>query len=239
MKKNHYIKLSIIIPCYNEKRYIKKIVQRIIKEKINCEILIIDDFSNDGSKEIISKLDSPLISKKIFHNKNCGKGEAIISALKFVKGDAVLIQDADLEYNPKDIKKMIDYINKNNCSAIYGSRFLHKNYSQLCNIFPGKLRIYGNYILTKISNILNKQSLSDAHTCYKMISTNVLKNLRLCEKGFSFCTEVNTKLSNRNIKIFEVPISYKGRDYSGGKKIKTRDFFYAIWTIIYYKFKNL
>jgi len=232
------MKLSIIIPCYNEIYSIKKIIKKIENLKINSEIIIIDDGSNDGTNNVIRKLKSPIIKKKIFHKKNYGKGMAIISAVKYIKGDIVVIQDADLEYNPKDLEIMAIYLHQNKLPAVYGSRFLNKNNKKLNKIFLNKVRIYGNIFLTKISNIINKQKLTDAHTCYKMIDAKIFKKLNLKEKGFAFCAEVNTKLSNLKIPILELPIYYKGRGIKQGKKIKFSDFFFAIKAIIYYKLKK-
>ena len=230
------MKLSIIIPCFNEKKTIVPIVEKILRLRINLEIILIDDGSTDGSKEIIKKFLERKIKKIIYHKKNKGKGAAIISAKKYCSGDYVIIQDADLEYDPKDFLLFIKYLKKHKVDALYGSRFLNKKFSATLKNFQGFYRVIGNKALTLFSNILNAQNLTDAHTCYKMFSIKIFRKLNLEENGFSFCPEVNTKISNLKFKIYEIPIFYKGRDFKRGKKIKFTDFFRAIKTIIKYKF---
>ena len=164
------MRLSIIIPCYNESATVLEIVNKILNLKYNIEkeVILVDDFSDDGTKEIIRKnfLNHKDI-RVIFHDKNSGKGAAIKTAKKFISGDIIIIQDADLEYDPNDYKKLIDPIINNETKVVYGSRVLNQNrYS--ARGFTSKLRVFGNHVLTVISNILNKQKLTDAHTCYKV-----------------------------------------------------------------------
>ena len=172
---------------------------------------------------------------RIFHKKNSGKGSAIKSAQKFIKGKYIVIQDADLEYNPNDLVKIYNYINKNDIKAVYGSRVLNKNKYQNTRNFTHLIRIWGNVLLTIISNSINNQNLTDAHTCYKMFQTKIFKKINLKEKGFAFCPEVTTKLSKKNFKIVEVPISYKGRTYDNGKKISSIDGLIALFCLIKYR----
>ena len=229
-----YKKLSIIIPVYNEKKTIKKILTKINKlNRIKKEIIIVDDASNDGSLELI-KENKKLFSKLIIHKRNKGKGAAIKSSRKFITGDLVIIQDADLEYNPKDYQKLLNCI-KNGYNVVYGSRVMGQKRYFLKN-FSSFMRIFYNHILTIISNILNNQSLTDAHTCYKMFKSNIFLKIKLVENDFSFCPEITTKLGNKKINIIEVPISYKGRDYDSGKKIKLIDGIKAIITLVKYRF---
>ena len=209
------MKLSIIIPCYNEVGTIFEIINKIInlKYKIEKEIIIVDDFSNDGTTEIIKK---NFLNQKdiiaIFHKKNSGKGSAIKTAKKLITGDIVIIQDADLEYDPNDYEKLIKPIIDNNVKVVYGSRVLNQNrYS--AKGFTSKIRVFGNHVLTIISNILNNQKLTDAHTCYKLFHKEVFDQIILEEDDFSFCPEVNSKVSKLGYEILEVPISYNGRDY--------------------------
>ena len=180
------------------------------------------------SKKNIRKKKS--LYKIIFHKTNLGKGAAIKSATKYIKGTYVGIQDADLEYNPKDLVKIYNYINKNKFFAVYGSRVLNKNKYQNTNNFTHLIRIWANYLLTVISNFINSQNLTDAHTCYKVLKSNLFKNLNLKENGFAFCPEVNTKLSKKKINIIEIPISY-----NDGKKISTLDGLIALFCLIKYR----
>ena len=193
-----------------------------------------DDFSTDGTREIIKKFKKK-VNKIIYHKKNLGKGACIISAKRFVKGDVVIIQDSDLEYNPQDYKKLIAPILSGKYSVVYGSRVLNKSTNIRNTEFISNFRIFGNYLLTLISNFLNNQKLTDAHTCYKVFKKDIFLNIRLKEKGFNFCPEVTTKVSNLKIEILEVPISYRGRTAEEGKKIKFYHAIEAFLTIVKYK----
>jgi len=227
-------KLSIIIPVYNEKNTIEKLLNKIHKlRNIKKEIIVVDDASNDGSVNILKK-NKNKINKLIYHKKNLGKGAAIKSAQKFVKGNVVIIQDADLEYDPVDYYKLLRLINKG-YKVVYGSRVLGKNRYLLKN-FSSVIRIFFNHILTVISNFLNNQRLTDAHTCYKMFESNIFKKIMLEEKDFSFCPEITTKIGLLKIKIKEVPIKYSGRNYNEGKKIRLIDGVKAVITLFKYRF---
>ncbi len=237
IKKSIYIKkLSVIIPCYNENSTITKIIKKIQKTNLNLEIIIVDDFSSDGSKEKIENIKNKLIKKKLFHNKNLGKGACIKNALKYVTGEFVIIQDADLEYNPKDYKKMLTMFNNKKINVVYGSRVLNKKRYSFKKSFPVNFRIFSNHVLTAFSNLFNSQNLTDAHTCYKMFKTKILKKINPKENDFAFCPEVTTKISNMQFKISEVPISYKGRGYDEGKKIGIYDAFRVLIVLFKYKF---
>ena len=227
--------LTIIIPAYNETRTISKLLTKIFNLNIKKQVIVIDDNSSDDTKDKILKFKKK-IDKIIFHKKNLGKGSAIKSAQKFVKGDYVIIQDADLEYNPKDILIMLKKIESNNkIDVLYGSRVLKKKRYQSKD-FLSLDRVFFNHALTIFSNLINFQNLSDAHTCYKLVRTKIFKKIKLEEKKFSFCPELTTKLSNMGYKIIEVPISYKGRSFEEGKKIRYTDGIDAIKTLIKYKF---
>ena len=227
-------KLSIIIPVYNEKNTIEKLLNKIHKlRNIKKEIIVVDDASNDGSGKILKK-NKNKINKLIYHKKNLGKGAAIKSAQKFVKGNVVIIQDADLEYDPADYYKLLHFINKG-YKVVYGSRVLGKNRYLLKN-FSSVIRIFFNHILTVISNFLNNQRLTDAHTCYKMFESDIFLKIMLEEKDFSFCPEITTKIGLLKIKIKEVPIKYSGRNYNEGKKIRLIDGVKAIITLFKYRF---
>ena len=230
--------LTIIVPVYNEKKFIRVLLKKLIKIiKVKKQIIVIDDGSTDGTKEILKKefLKNNSIDKIIFHQNNIGKGAAIRSAQKFIKGDFVIIQDADLEYNPKDIIKIYNFIKKNEYFVVYGSRVLNKNKYQNTKNFTHLIRIWGNIFLTSVSNLINRQNLTDAHTCYKMFKTSIFKKIRLKQKGFAFCPEVTTKLSKYGYKIYEIPISYSGRTYDDGKKITSFDGLIALTCLIKYR----
>lgn len=229
--------LTVIIPVYNETNTIVKIIDQILKIKIKKQIIVVDDCSTDGSKEKIIKYRRK-ISKIIFHKKNVGKGAAIQTARKYIKGKLVIIQDADLEYNPKDYKKLIKPILEKKSLVVYGSRVLGKNRYKT-NDFTSLIRVFFNHILTIISNFLNKQRLTDAHTCYKVFDSKLFKKIKLKENGFAFCPEVTTKISKLKIGITEIPISYKGRTFKQGKKISYIDGALAIFALIKYKFFDI
>ena len=232
--------LSIIIPCYNEKKTIIQIVNHIKNlKRIKKQIILVDDGSNDGTRQLIKTKLKNKIDKMIFHKINKGKGAAIISAIKYIKGNLVIIQDADLEYNPKDYVKLIKPFSNNKIKVVYGSRVLgrKKNINIFdLNNFSKNFRILGNFILTKISNFINNQSLTDVHTCYKVFKKDVFLKLKIAEKDFSFCPEVTTKLAKFSYKITEVPIIYNGREIKDGKKIRFTDAIKAFNTIIKYKY---
>ena len=227
-------KVTIIIPVFNEKNYINEIINRIKKNiSFAKQIIIIDDCSSDGTKKIIKKIKN--IDKIIYHKKNLGKGAAIKSAIPYIKGSIVAIQDADLEYNPADLNKLIKIMISNNSRVIYGSRVLNKKrYNS--DMFISNLTTFGNHVLTIISNFLNNQKLTDAHTCYKVFKSDIFMKLNLQENDFAFCPEVTTKISLLNESIKEVPISFKGRTVVEGKKIQFYDAIRALITILKYKY---
>ena len=209
--------LTIIIPVYNEKKTILKIIDKIKNlKKLSKQIIVVDDYSIDGTREILLK-NKNKIDLLLLHKKNQGKGAAIQTAQKHVKGKYVIIQDADLEYNPRDYFKLIKPIKEKKFMVVYGSRVLNKK-RYGAKGFTSKARILGNHILTIFSNILNNQNLTDAHTCYKVFSSKVFNKIILKENGFEFCPEITTKVAKLNLKIEELPISYIGRTYNDGKK---------------------
>ena len=231
--------LSIIIPVYNEVKTIDKVISQIKKlSNIKKQIIIVDDGSTDGTSEKLKNIKKSFkIDTIIFSKINKGKGHAIKLGKKKVKENFTIIQDADLEYNPKDYNKILKILKQKKYKVVYGSRVLNtKRYSN--NNFTSNLRVLANHILTIISNIINSQNLTDAHTCYKAFDSKIFKKIQLKENGFSFCPEITTKISNLHLKIFEVKISYKGRDYKSGKKISFIDGFDALWTLLKYKLRK-
>tara|TARA_B100000989_G_C19409144_1_gene413541 strand:- start:125 stop:826 length:702 start_codon:yes stop_codon:yes gene_type:complete len=231
--------LSIIVPCYNEQETIRQIINKILIQDISIskEIIIVDDFSNDNTQKLLTEYKNNTSIKIFRHESNKGKGAAIKTAKKYATGQLIIIQDADLEYNPKDYKNLIEPIIKNKFKVVYGSRVLNqKRYN--AKGFTSKLRVFGNHALTIISNVLNNQNLTDAHTCYKVFHKEVFDKINLQEDDFSFCPEVTTKISKLGYKIKELPISYEGRSISQGKKIRFFDAFKALKTLIKYRLKT-
>ena len=233
------MRLSVIIPVYNEVNTIEQIVKRVRSQRIkNLQIIIVDDCSIDGTKTILKNKLCNYVYKIIYHKKNIGKGGAIRSAQKLINGNVVIIQDADLEYNPKDFKKLIKPIILKKSKVVYGTR-VTKNNRYNSNNFTSLYRIFFNHLLTLFSNILNNQKLTDAHTCYKVFDAKLFKSLKLEENDFAFCPEVTSKVSKLGYKILERRISYNGRTSEEGKKIGIFDGFRAIYVLIKYNlFKN-
>ena len=233
-------KLSIIIPCYNEKNTIDIIVKKVIKSLtnykfLNYEIIIVDDHSKDGTIEVIKSFQDKEKISAYFHQSNLGKGAAIQTALQNVTGDIIIIQDADLEYDPSDYNKLLVPFFETNADVVYGSRFLGGGKYVRIHFFWHYL---ANKILTFICNLFINLNLTDMETGYKVFKTDALKNISLKEKTFSFEPEVTIKLSKKKYKFFEVPITYNGRSYQEGKKIGLKDAFIALKTIILYSLKS-
>lgn len=230
------MKLSVLIPVYNEVKTIDQIVKRVRGQEVkDLQIIIIDDCSTDGTKKILKNKLYKYVNKIIYHKKNIGKGAAIRSAQKMINGNIVIIQDADLEYNPKDFKKLINPIILKKSKVVYGTRII-KNNRYNSNNFISLYRIFFNHVLTLFSNILNNQKLTDAHTCYKVFDAKIFKKLKLIESDFAFCPEVTSKVSKLGYKIIERKIRYKGRTSEEGKKIGIYDGFRAIYVLLKYKF---
>ena len=229
------LSVSIIIPCYNEKETIEKVFFKVKSSHIlNKEIIIVDDFSNDGSVEIINKIskdNSESKLKTIFHKKNEGKGAAIKSGLKVATCDLVLIQDSDLEYDPNDYPNLLEPFIKYNADVVYGSRFVGGTGPKRLHLFWHTL---ANKILTLITNIFTNLNMTDMETGYKVFKKKHIDIDNLEEKSFGIEPEITIKLAKKKIKFFEVPITYNGRDYNQGKKIKAKDAFIALYCIIKY-----
>lgn len=229
-------KLSVIIPVYNESKTIKKILKKIEAVDLKKEIIIVDDGSTDGTREILKALKRNSVfnsnTKIVFHRKNKGKGSAIKTGLKYVKGNIVIIQDADLEYDPQDYLKLIQPVVDGKSKVVYGSRFKiaqKGRYSSLWFFLGGQL-------LTFLANLLYKTNITDEPTCYKVFDAQLLKSLNLNCQRFEFCPEVTAKIAKGGYKIHEVPIHYQPRHPSEGKKIKPRDGLVGAWILIKYRF---
>ena len=232
------MKLSVIVPCYNEIKYIREIISRIKlkNHSMNIEIIVVDDNSLDGTKSELNLLKNEnKIDHLVLNDKNMGKGFCVREGIKLSSGQVILIQDADLEYDPSDYKTMLSKMKKDKLKCLYGSRVLGKSRYKQKN-FISFFRVLANHFLTILTNIIYCQKLTDAHTCYKMIDHNLIKKFDLKEKGFAFCPELTAKVSKSKIKIEECEISYKGRTYKEGKKISIFDGLQAIWVLIKYRF---
>ncbi|MDB9986889.1 glycosyltransferase family 2 protein [Candidatus Pelagibacter sp.] len=225
------IKISIIIPCFNEHGTIAQIIDKILEIKIfNFEIIVIDDFSSDRSREILKKLSEKKIQNLILNEKNYGKGYSIRQGIKEATGDLILIQDADLEYDPKDYEKLFNPILHNKADVVFGSRFIGSEERNVLYFWHS----LGNYFLTLLSNIFTNLNLSDMECCYKVFKSDIIKNIDLKENRFGFEPEVTAKIAKKDLRIFEVGVKYYGRKYSDGKKITWKDGFSAIRCIIKY-----
>ena len=233
-------KLSILIPCFNEKLTIISIIDEVRKSLkknnfLNYEIVVIDDFSSDGTTQILKNIESDKDIAIFYHMQNQGKGSAIQTALKNITGDVVIVQDADLEYDPSDYNKLLLPFFETNADIVYGSRFIGGGKYVRIHFFWHYL---ANKILTFICNIFINLNLTDMETGYKVFKSSALKSITLVEKSFSFEPEVTIKLAKKKFKFFEVPISYNGRSYEEGKKIGLKDAFIALKAIIVYSIKS-
>lgn len=226
------MKLSVIIPAYNEIDTIEKILQKVKEVKIPKEIIVVDDGSTDGTKEYLENLKDNEI-KFISYGKNVGKSYAVRTGIKNAIGDIIIIQDADLEYDPQDYYKLIKPIQEGNYKVVYGTRFPKGSTQRPGLFYP---YFFANRILTLMSNILYNAKITDEPTCYKVFDTKVLQSLNLKSKRFEFCPEVTAKVRKKGYKIYEVPIKYYPRTIEEGKKINWKDGVEAIWTLIKYRF---
>ena len=237
-KKN--FKLSVIIPCYNEKKTIQAILEKVIESLnnykiVDYEIIIVDDSSDDGTKELLNEIKNKEKIVVFFHETNLGKGAAIQTAIQHLTGDITIIQDADLEYDPYDYNKLLLPFFETNADVVYGSRFLGGGKYTRIHFF---WHYIANKILTFFCNSLINLNLTDMETGYKVFKSSILKSITLQEKTFAFEPEITIKLSKKGCKFYEVPITYNGRSYEDGKKIGLKDAFIALKAIILYSFKS-
>lgn len=225
------MKLSVIIPVFNEKYTIAEIVHRVQATRLASEIILVDDGSTDGTRDVLNSLEgSPGISV-LFHEKNRGKGAALRSGFGKAQGDIILIQDADLEYNPAEYPCLLEPIESGQADVVYGSRFLGSK--RRVTMF---WHMVANQLLTLATNILFNSILSDMETGYKVFRADMLKSIRLRSNRFDFEPEITAKILKRKARLFEVPISFNPREYIEGKKISLWDAFTAIWTLVKYRF---
>ncbi len=227
------LKISIVIPVYNEKDFVRELISRVVATDYNKEIILVDDFSTDGSREIIREYEGREEFKVCYHERNKGKGAALRTGFAQVTGDIIIVQDADLEYDPKDYPVLLAPILDGRADVVYGSRFLGGTHRVL--FFWHYL---GNLVLTTLSNMFTNLNLTDMETCYKVFTKKVLDSVTLTCNRFGFEPEFTSKISKQNFRIYEAPISYSGRDYSEGKKIGWKDGIAALWYIFKFRFFN-
>ena len=228
------MKLSILMPVYNEIATIEKIVPLVLNvelDGVEKELIIVDDGSTDGTREVLKeKIESMPQVQVHYHDRNRGKGAALRTAQQHITGEITIIQDADLEYDPKDYAQLIEPIVTDKADVVYGSRFLGRH-----RVFLFWHRL-ANYLLTLLTNLLYDTILTDMETCYKAFRSEVFKNVTIKSDRFDFEPEITAKIFKQKCRVFEVPIFYAGRDYQEGKKIGLTDAFAAVWALIKYRF---
>jgi len=225
------------MPVYNEANTIHEIIKRV--EAVNLgdvrkELIIVDDASKDGTREVLDDMRKDASYKVYFHAQNMGKGAALRTALTYASGDIILIQDADLEYDPAEYADLIKPILEGRADVVYGSRLTGGKVARAFNFW----HFIGNKLLTFITNVLYNSILSDMETCYKVFRADVIKNLQIRSNRFDFEPEITAKILKRKHKLYEMPISYYGRDFSEGKKITWKDGFAAVWALVKYRFMD-
>jgi glycosyltransferase involved in cell wall biosynthesis len=226
------MKLTVVMPVYNERNTIQEILRRVRAVdlgEIEKAIIVVDDGSTDGTRDIL-KLEEDSTTRVMYHEVNQGKGAAIRTALEHLDGDFMVIQDADLEYDPDDYRALLGPVLKKKAEVVYGSRFTGEHRDMLF------WHMLGNKMLSFITNVLYNTTLSDMETCYKLFWVPVLDGMKVKSNKFNFEPEITAKVLKKKVRIYEVPISYAGREYSEGKKITWRDGFSALWALVKYRF---
>lgn len=226
------MEITVLIPVFNERNTILEVVRRVQEQPFSKEIIIIDDCSVDGTRELLQQTAFPPNVKVLFHNKNMGKGAGIRTGIQAATKDITIIQDADLEYNPSDFGAVLRPILDGVADVVYGSRFLGTHRSFMLHHY------LGNKLLTLTTNVLYNNILTDMETGYKAFRTPILKGVRIRSNRFDFEPEITAKVLKKGYRIYEVPIYYAGRDYAEGKKITWRDGFAAMWALVRFRFSN-
>jgi len=229
------MKLSVVMPIYNEVTTLEQIVEKVhtVDLGVDKELVLVDDCSRDGTQDVLKKIqDRHPEWKYLFHGQNQGKGAALRTGFKAATGDVVVVQDADLEYDPRDLRTMLGPVLDGHADVVYGSRFLGGGPHRVVYFWHS----VGNRFLTMLSNMMTDLNLTDMEVCYKMFRKQVLDSIELKENRFGFEVEVTAKVARGGWRIYEVPISYYGRNYSEGKKITWKDGFRALWCILKYRF---
>ncbi len=225
------MKLSVLMPVYNEQKTIQSMIERVLAVPVEKELIIVDDFSTDGTRDLLKRFENRPDIRLFYHDKNMGKGSAIRTAVPEVRGDLVIIQDADMEYSPEEYPKLIEPFLRGVADVVYGSRFYG------CHRVFMVWHFFANRFLTQLTNVLYDTMLTDMETCYKVFRADVIKNMKLRSKRFDIEPELTAKvLKNRKNRVYEMPITYDGRDYNEGKKIGAKDVLPAIWALIKYRF---
>ncbi|HEY7476419.1 MAG TPA: glycosyltransferase family 2 protein [Vicinamibacterales bacterium] len=224
--------LSVVMPVYNERDTIEQIIPRVLAVPVRTELIVVDDGSKDGTRDLLNKLREQYPFKLILQPENAGKGAALRRGFQEVTGDLVVIQDADLEYSPEEFPELIELICQGRADVVYGSRFIGRHRVFMFTHYAG------NRLLTLITNILYNTMLTDMETCYKVMRTEVLRAFTLDANGFGIEPELTAKIFKRNYRVYEVPITYDGRGYDEGKKITWRDGVVALWVLLKYRFRE-
>jgi len=222
--------LSVVMPVFNESETIEEVVRRVLAVPVRIQLIVVDDGSSDGTRDILPRLERELGFTLVLQPRNQGKGAALRRGFDEVRGDIVVIQDADLEYSPEEFPSLIELIAEGRADVVYGSRFLGRHRVFLFTHY------LGNRLLTLVTNVLYNTMLTDMETCYKVMRTEVLRSMSLHSDGFGIEPELTAKIFKRGYRVYELPITYDGRGYDEGKKITWRDGLVALWVLVKYRF---